>query len=726
MSTPNVFVNLSFPNSGVGAASDVSALSANKTLVAQGPFDGKVVVEGSQDGGVTFTALTQVILPVGEASQIDIVAVLTHMRLRRVGGSGGSGVFAIGGVLNEDNQFSSLSLNSTAVDTSAFGPIKTYMAGGVFGGLLVFEGSQDGSSWDVIVGLANGQFLTLPGSYKNIRVRTVGDVGTAAPTIGASIDTSGSGSGAIVADWDLTLVRYYAVDPVFGIDTNKGYVDAAPGTVFATGVIAAVALKTDAERARRMPRYGNGRMVKVLYAPGNYGAVQQDVRGYVGYSYIFFNCSDFTNNLLDRVNFAGINDPTALGPNPDSSWTSNGAQVGYVITIAGVTPLPAQDVLAGLKVKYKGNATPSLANSGNMAIKRTGATTFEPAAGSALLALANNDDFWFQSPAAIFQSPLFDGTGVNGPEIASYEGITVAGFRYTNAIAPAAGSIECPINFVFCRFDGQASMQTRTMSYRFQLNYIDETLVARNVFCGVDFRGVAILSLGIGSAISACCFHAATNIIYTPNTNGGLLNACYSLLRPDVQQCATGPYINSAPGFGTQLPAVFHASVLVAGIRFLGGSAYGIFSIDTDGAANGITVVGDGATITVGTPTAGSGPLGTCTTSALDLSAARGASVIIENTTATGTVQDILMQGGLAKSFASLAADAWTDSQWNAVMGSGGNTVRRVTAGTFANIPILGADPGAPTDGDVWITNIAGARNICARIAGFTYRSLLT
>ena len=101
----------------------------------------------------------------------------------------------------------------------------------------------------------------------------------------SSMRRSGSGGGGPtppsnpgnVADWDLTLTRYFLVDYDGGDDANTGYVDAAAGaTIVPTGL----AKKTiNAGLMDILPRTGNGRKCVVLVKNRAAGATYLDADG---------------------------------------------------------------------------------------------------------------------------------------------------------------------------------------------------------------------------------------------------------------------------------------------------------------------------------------------------------------------------------------------------------------------------------------------------------------
>src|SRR5574342_529091 len=156
--------------------------------------------------------------------------------------------------------------------------------------------------------------------------------------------------------WDPSLVRYYFLDNENGSDSNIGYIDAAAMTVFTPAQTSVVALKTEEELRKRVPRSGGSRVCVVLMKPrsdaGNYrnkaGASDYLDVNYDGYRAFYFRGSDLTNSTNDQVDLGGVID--VAGPNSDGSWTASGT-VGFTITnAAGV--LPVEDSTTGRKFQF--------------------------------------------------------------------------------------------------------------------------------------------------------------------------------------------------------------------------------------------------------------------------------------------------------------------------------------------------------------------------------------
>jgi hypothetical protein len=170
-----------------------------------------------------------------------------------------------------------------------------------------------------------------------------------------------------VADWDITKVRYIFLDGDAGVDTNIGYIDAAPGTDFTSlaATVAAVKVKTTHRVNEIRKRIGAGRMCVVLIKPraaralydhavlGD-GAGVEDRSQLTGYSLLHTRGSDLTNSLADRKQLGFV---TADGPFPVAGVIS-GLPIGQALKLTGLTATDPY-VLASyrLRIVTSGGAT---------------------------------------------------------------------------------------------------------------------------------------------------------------------------------------------------------------------------------------------------------------------------------------------------------------------------------------------------------------------------------
>lgn len=185
---------------------------------------------------------------------------------------------------------------------------------------------------------------------------------------GDASSSSSSGGGANVANWDITLVRYYFIDYDGGSDANTGYLDAAAGTVFTGAQLTNRAFKTWQHFFTLFPRVGAGRRVVILWKNRAAGAtylkidgVTEDVvdfTGVSGYAYrLTRGSTDLTNSTTDRFRAGFI---TALaGPNVDGSFSMAAGATTSSFPIAAGT-LTAEPGIIGWRVRFVGNVTPAI------------------------------------------------------------------------------------------------------------------------------------------------------------------------------------------------------------------------------------------------------------------------------------------------------------------------------------------------------------------------------
>ena len=524
--------------------------------------------------------------------------------------------------------------------------------------------------------------------------------------------------------------RFYFIDNEAGQDSNPGFIEAPDNFDFTTfGLAVAGAKIKSLEHLRAILQRDTDSIgiqnTCVLCKPrsddGNYlmmDGVTQDFldEGYTGN--IQFRASDLTNSANDQSDLAGVTDQ--VGPNGDGSWTVN-AFAGFTVTnAAGV--LPAEDTLAGLKIQWQGNITAGLRNQGNMVIARSSNTQWDVATIAGLSVPVANDTFFFKRPGVKVTKIVNGRTGGSfdpGTATVPYRPQPiVAGFRFTANVSEGVAS-----NLIFCRFDGTTTLNPTGNTQLTSTGYPNPAGTFIITVCGIDFRGVATIGSSKGStgaSPSFCAFHATCTFFFLIGISA-ILNASYCLLQPSINNCGNaaqagvnGVLLGSSQGGN-------RPTRLVAGAALLGCSI-GIGAIDMAGAATGLVITGDNSQIAIGA--SGLGPSGVVTGACVDLTGARGARVSVTTFGGSGT-PDFNLAGPITRSFAQLQLDHFRDQNNNEICFSAKNTVKRLTAGTLANVAILGADPGAPLDGDIWITDIAAARKICVRIAGVTYRSTM-
>lgn len=204
------FVNLTIPSSGPGAASDTSAIGSEKTFTfsgPSGPANKALVLEGSNDGGATFSPVLQ-ITQYNNQGTVTFHGTFQQMRLNLVAGSPPTSA-SVGG---ENQTTSFLTLDSTGVDSSALGSDATFTVAGQWQGTVVVEGSNDGTNYDpspvVFFNTGFSDVKNFAGTYKKLRARLLG-IGTFSVSVGTSTPSGTATSGgaqicldAYVEDYD--------------------------------------------------------------------------------------------------------------------------------------------------------------------------------------------------------------------------------------------------------------------------------------------------------------------------------------------------------------------------------------------------------------------------------------------------------------------------------------------------------------------------------------------
>lgn len=544
--------------------------------------------------------------------------------------------------------------------------------------------------------------------------------GTVQAIIFGSLSTAAAG----IAEWDLDLVRYYFLDNDNGDDANVGYIDAAAGATFTAVQSAAVAIKTAEQLRNIMPRFGSARSVVVLIKPrsdaGNYlnkaGASDFLDMGYVGYTYIAFRGSDLTNSANDKVDLGGVIPAGGSGPNADGSWTVS-AQVSTLVTVAAGA-LPAEDTMAGWKVRYAGNVTGALRTVGNMACDRVDATNFNvstTAGGTA----ANGDQFFFQQPGVKFTAVR---KGLIGNEVTNFNGspermaMLMAGIEFTGATDLV---LTGALNFTFLRFDGAVDIENG--EFRHPLTYESESgfIVTQ---CGLDARADYDGRSHTGT-MQACAWHSNVTWVDGSSVDVGV---------GSISTTAVVEYFDSMVAYGATaatsgrtLIGAFNNSaksfVCRAGIS-LRGFAGTLANIDLDGASAGIAY--DGKCLTFVRNVTGALAAG----DVLNVVNGEGCEIQLEpgNTATPGGGDAQVALFALDKTFAEAATQDYMDSKGNRVFQAGGVAAKRYTVDTIGNFPVAAADPAAPSNGDVWLKDTGGVRTLNARIGGVTYSTTLT
>lgn len=740
------FIELNSPASGIGTAIPAANLAPRKTFVVSGSYSGDVIIEGTHDG-LSWFIILKADSPSGQPQFIPANVIASQMRVRRTGVGGSLNVF-VGAETVSNQAFSAIAVSQivagAGVDTSSFPASKTLAVANSFTGEVVFEGKQDGSGWNVITQLQAGEYKTFANlAYSQIRARTTTSVtGTPLASVGAADNFATTPAG--IADWDLTLVRYYFIDNDNGDDGNIGYIDAAAGTVFAAGAGDAVALKTSEELRNRLPRIGAQRMVVVLYKPrsdeGNYqnkaGTDDYLDLGYLNYRHISFRGSNaFINDAEDKTELGGV---TAFaGPNADDSWTvdSYNTSTAQLTVAAGV--LPADGTIQGYKIRYTGNVTSGIADDGDMVTDRVDDTNLN---ATGFVTPANGDTFFLHKPGVAFAA-IRGRPGANGfTDTLLSPGrdiLVIAGFNFTNTSPLTYGiGVGSALHANFLQFGAQLNLGG-TLGVR--RAYTSETASSSAVNCGIRINNAIGGFSGFASDggaiedLECIAVIGGTRIILSDfakskKTNVSILGASFvgsNELR--LQNCGIPSSLDTTFGFSSLLLGgdstgqrplrvrsairIENTSVVVGNVSFASGGN----GIDlTQGGGSAVAIAG----AIVGSVT---GNLINVTATYKNRIRVPAASTI----SATVGGSFIAMAGGLTKARADLVGQEYIDQNGNVVFDNL-FTTKKLTAGTVGNYPVLAADPGSPADGDVWIKDTGGVRTLNARIGGVTYATVLS
>jgi len=195
---PTTSMVIPVPGSGFGAAVSVAALDQDKLFVASGPAGAIVVIEGSTDGGVSFAPVASFeIFP--NPTAVPISLTLTHIRAKNLTLFGPVSLSVGAEVVSVANVFSSIPVSLVApgvsADTSALGERKAVLITGEYTGVVVLEGSQDGSSFNAIASFGTGQAdaVVIVGILQRMRATLIQGVGSPSVSVGAPAPGGGGG-----------------------------------------------------------------------------------------------------------------------------------------------------------------------------------------------------------------------------------------------------------------------------------------------------------------------------------------------------------------------------------------------------------------------------------------------------------------------------------------------------------------------------------------------------
>lgn len=311
-------------------------------------------------------------------------------------------------------------------------------------------------------------------------------------TNGPNEYVEGGGGDNMVADWDLSLVRYIFVNGDGGNDANVGYIDAPAGTVFTPTQTDPVAVKTTHRINQIRPSVGAGRTVVVLlkaragHAPYDLvddedGLGCEDRSACSGYRLMLTRGSDLTNSPADREQVGMV---TSLGgPNDDGSFsvdtvgpdTSPGAG-GMSLSLVGAA-LPDGWMLGRYRLRHEGLNEADIGTH-YLGIK-WGDATPEPRPTIVLtwdtITIITGDKVWFEEPGVV----LHDYVEAQGARDVQYDNALVAaGLRIINGQASVGGSNtrECTYSNMWVDPSTHASLLCQACDTRvfFQPGYVDE------------------------------------------------------------------------------------------------------------------------------------------------------------------------------------------------------------------------------------------------------------
>lgn len=192
---PNVFVSLPVPaGNGVGAAVDVSAMGAFKTIAVVGGFQAVLSVEVSEDG-INFGPLITFTSP-----DVESVETATQwMRVRIAGYEAGALPTSVTIGSNDLGAlFFALTVpagNGTgaATNVSTLGIKKTIIVSGPFSGSIIIEASEDGVGFAPLLVLTGPDAVFVEAVAQHLRVTVAGYEAGPLPTVtvGGANDPTG-------------------------------------------------------------------------------------------------------------------------------------------------------------------------------------------------------------------------------------------------------------------------------------------------------------------------------------------------------------------------------------------------------------------------------------------------------------------------------------------------------------------------------------------------------
>lgn len=492
------------------------------------------------------------------------------------------------------------------------------------------------------------------------------------------------------ARWTLGVARIYAVDFVNGLDTNRGYADAASSSTadYALAVQAAglVAKKTIGGLAAIFPRVGAGRVCEIVVANGGVNTVQAYTEaletllaGVVGYSSTFSVRGTGTNTTAGAVAFDGsANDVLYLGAitapgmnaagyKPTGSPTTTVVQC---LTAAGGAPGFGAEPAApcGYRIRFDAaTATAALRNICRMVIKVAGTDTltFPDALPAVPVGGGTPDTFYIEQVGVTFPAST---VGVGA--VVSLAGVGFAGaFTSTLASSVTLAFTQSATSYTFTRTTVVSAARAYTNVARGS-----QTVGGSRATTSASFADTPTLTLNGLCTVTSLSITTCSSLTILAGFVSGT-----SWTLSNINGLAGGSVSNIG---GTAAVVSLPPRIINGNITLSNGGRIGIsqVAINSSGGQYLLTTAGPwtinmalaGANTSItGVNSGGAGGLNPGTSGALNNF---GLSTFILGATLptlTGTVE-VAMSGGLNATWAQLGAGAgFTDINGNRFIGAG-------------------------------------------------------
>jgi hypothetical protein len=501
------------------------------------------------------------------------------------------------------------------------------------------------------------------------------------------------------ADWPLADTRYYAVDYDGGNDAHLGYSDTS--MAFAGDR----AVKTMQRLGEILPRYGNGRSVKIFIKARAAGAayLKRDgvtadtldsfLSGVVGYAPIVVQATGtnstagataFTDDAADNAYLGAIPVPgtNVAGYHPAGTPTTSLVQC---LTATGGAPGFAAEPAAplGWRMRFDANtATVALRNQWRTISRvSTTATTRDtltphtvwPAVPTAA------DTFYVEQPGVVDS-----GWGIPGFTTVGRTANSIVGIRSTGSVNIGNGSGRLAIRFCgFANFFSTASMNVAMTSCR------SEGAIQPQHAGSLSASGVTSVGNTFIEDMHFVSWQDGSYAGAILSLVGGFLSA-----RPDRAS------LGSSTGAGIVNRAVGGVSIQSA--------AGAITNVEITGAARAIRLTGICSVVIGGNSAAPSGSSGNSVGLQLDL--AQGSNVIIVGTpTVTGSTADVQLADGTTAT--------WAEARAGIIDARANRLTAFEAAWPFTITPTVGTVFGAGA-GPHTIADLAGPGLVKASAAG--------